>query len=134
MSQNLFQEAVQALVARSEELKAAKKAIRDIENDVPMELEDLMLQLTDLKKQAKERKDEFIRDLLEENADYVEMREKVQTLKEDIANAKLELFTAAANASREKGDLDETLVVEGLPVRLQTQKEVSVYLDGKAVK
>ncbi len=134
MSQTLFQEAVKKLVEKQEGLKAAKKALKDIESDLPMELEDLELQVKELKKQVKERKDEFIRDLLEDNVEYGELRERVQELKEEIANAKLELFTAATNASRDKGDLDETLVVEGSPVRLQSQREMVLYLDGKLVK
>lgn len=108
--------------------------MRDIEDDIPMELEELMMQLKDLRKQTKGRKDEHLKTILEENVDYAEYRERVQLCKEEIAQAKLELFTLAANQSREHGDLDQTVVVDGSPFRLQTQKEVAVYLNGKAVK
>ena len=93
-----------------------------------------MLQIKDLKKQAKDLKDEYIKLLLEENAEYVEHRESVQALKEEIAEAKLALFTEAAKLSREHGELDQTVVVEGLTHRLQTQSEVQVYLNGRVVK
>ncbi len=126
--------AIQELAGKASELKEVKKFIKDIENDVPMELEDLMISLKDLRKQAKELKDEHLKNLLAENADYVEYRERVQDLKEDIANAKLALFTAAANQSREHGDIDKTVTAAGEEHRLQTQREVIVYLNGKVVK
>lgn len=134
MSSSAFQDALQSLVTKTEDLKAVKGSLRDLETDFPVELEELLLQLKDMKKQVKTAKDAFIKSLLEDNVEYAELREKVQTLKEDIAEAKVALFTAAANASREKGDLDETVVVEGSPMRLQTQREVSVYLNGRVLK
>lgn len=108
--------------------------MKDLEDDIPMELEDLMIQLKDLKKQAKDRKDEHMKTILDESLEYSEYREKVQLAKEEIAKAKLELFTMAANQTREHGDLDQTVIVEGSPFRLQTQKEVAVYLNGKVIK
>lgn len=134
MSDQAIQKAIQDLAAKNAELKELKRLMREIENDVPMELEDTMLSLKDLKKQAKDLKDEHVRDLLEGNVEYGEHREQVQFLKEEIAQAKLELFTAAENQSREHGDLDKTVTVEGAPHRLQTQKEIIVYLDGRVVK
>jgi chromosome segregation ATPase len=129
-----FQDAVQAISTKLEELKEQKKLIKEIEADVPMELEDLLMQLKDLKKQAKDRRDEFLKDILESSAEYVEHRENVQALKEEIAQAKLALFTEAANLSRKHGDLDQTVMVQGSPVRVQTQREVMVFMDGKEIK
>ena len=134
MSDQRFQDLIQKINTSAEELKEIKSRIKELESDVPMELEDLMISLKDLKKQAKDRKDEFIRDLLNDNAEYPELRERVQMIKEEAANAKLELFTLAQNQSREKGDIDKTVNVQGMPMRLQTQKEVQVYLNGKVVK
>lgn len=134
MTSNTLQDFIEKLVTKSEELKALKKSIKEIENDLPMELEDLLLTLKDLKKQVKDRKDEHLKQLLEDNVDYVEGREMVQALKEEIAEAKLGLFTEAANLAREHGDLDQTVMVEGMPQRLQTQKDVQVYVNGKVVK
>ncbi len=99
-----------------------------------MELEELMMSLNDLKKQVKAQKEEHVRSIMKDNVDYNEYREKLQIAKESIAEAKLKLFTAAANQSRDQGDLDQTVMVQGAPFRLQTQKEVTVYLNGKAVK
>lgn len=129
-----FQQLLQTFVGKQAELKDIKKFIREAENDVPMELEDLLMSIKDLRKQAKELKDAHVNNLLENNVEYGENRERVQLLKEEIAQAKLELFTLAANLSREHGDLDKTVMVEGAPMRLQTQREVSVYVDGKMVK
>lgn len=111
-----------------------KKTIKEIESDIPMELEELMLSLKDLRGQVKERREEHINMIIESNDEYNELREMVQTHMEEIANGRLELFTAATNAEREHGNIDETIVIEGAPQRLQTQREVAIYLNGKAVK
>lgn len=134
MSDAVIQEKIKLLQEKLIELKELKSLMKDLEEDVPMELEDLLIQLRDLKKQTKERKEQHVKQLLEDNVDYAEYRERIQLAKEEIAQAKLELFTLAANQTREHGDLDETVVVDGAPFRLQTQKEVAVYLNGKAVK
>lgn len=134
MSQQQFQDLIAQITGKAEELKEVKKEIKDLETDYPIELEELMLSLKDLKAQVKERKEEHIRLLLEQDAAYGENRERVQLLKEEMAQAKLELFTLATNASREKGSLDTTVTVHGMPVRLQTQSELQVYVDGKVIK
>jgi len=134
MSDNTIQGFIQAVQGKQAELKELKRLMKEIESDVPMELEEILLSLKDLRKQAKGLKDEHLKSLLEDNVEYAERREQVQFLKEEIAQAKLELFTMAENQTREHGDLDKTVTVEGTPHRLQTQKEVVVYLDGKVVK
>jgi hypothetical protein len=134
MSDQAIQKSIQDLAAKNAELKEVKRLMKEHEKDVPMELEDILLSLKDLKKQAKGLQDDHLRNLLEESVEYGEYREQVQFLKEEIAQAKLELFTAAENQSREHGDLDKTVTVEGAPHRLQTQKEMIVYLDGRVVK
>lgn len=127
-------EKIKLLQDKLMELKEVKSLMKDIEDDLPMELEELQIQLKDLKKQAKDRKDEHMKLILDENADYAEYRERVQLAKEEIAQAKLEIFTIAANQTREHGDIDQTVLVDGSPFRLQTQKEVQVYLNGKVIK
>ncbi|MFA5792772.1 MAG: hypothetical protein WC897_02765 [Candidatus Gracilibacteria bacterium] len=134
MADTIVQEQIRIIMAKQDELKELKKFMKDIEDDIPMELEDLLISLRDLKKQAKDRKDEHIKQIIEENTDYNEYREKVQAAKEETAEAKLKLFTELANQSRERGDLDETVTVAGAPFRLQTQKELAVYLNGKVIK
>ncbi|MFA6023992.1 MAG: hypothetical protein WC777_02130 [Candidatus Gracilibacteria bacterium] len=134
MADAVMQEKIKLLQEKLQELKELKSLMKDIEDDIPMELEDLMLQLKDLKKQAKDRKDEHLKQILTDNLEYSEYRERVQAAKEEIAQAKLEIFTIAANQTREHGDLDQTVVVDGAPFRLQTQKEVAVYLNGKVIK
>lgn len=129
-----FQQTVEKLNAKLDELKEIKKLQKDLEDDVPMDLEDLLLSLKDLKKQVSDKKDEHIKNLMQNNADYNEYRERVRDLKEEAANLKLQLFTDASNLSREHGDIDQTIVVNGAPFRIQTQKEVQVYLDGKLIK
>ncbi len=130
-----YQDAVQAIITKQEELKAAKKALRDIESDLPMELEDLMISFKDLQKQVKAAKEDHIKSLLSDNTDYVELREKIQELKEEEADGRVQLFTLIQNATREhQSDLDETVLVEGAPCRLQTQRDLAVYLNGKVLK
>ena len=134
MSDQTLQEQINAVIKKQAELKELKSLMKDIENDVPLELEELLLTLKDLRKQVKDEKDEHLKNILSENVEYVEYREQVQFLKEEIVNAKLALFTEAAKQSREHGEIDKTITVEGAPFRLQTQREVSVYLNGKQVK
>ncbi len=134
MSQQRFQELIAVFTSKNEELKEYKREIKDAETDYPMELEELLMTLKDLKAQVKEQREDHIKLILEQDAAYGENRERVQLLKEEIAQAKLELFTLATNASREKGGLDTTVTVQGMPVRLQTQSEIQVYVDGKVIK
>lgn len=129
-----LQEQIRILNDQLAALKEFKGMMKELEDDIPMELEDLLISLKDLKKQVKERKDAHLKQIMEDNVEYNEYRERVQLAKEAIAEAKLKLFTEAANQSREHGDLDQTVLVEGAPWRLQTQKEVQVYLNGKVIK
>ena len=131
---SIFDDPVSRVYEQQDAIKQIKSWIRDAEIDYPRELEELIIQLKDLSKQVKEKKEAFRRQLIEENAEYSGMREKLQNAKEELALAKLALFTKATDISRETGDIDETIVVEGLSFRLQTQKEVAVYLNGKVVK
>lgn len=135
MSDNtILQQEILRLTDKVAALKEFKGLMKEIEDDIPMELEELNLQIKDLKKQAKDLKDAHIKLIIEENTEYNEYREHIQEAKEEIAEAKLKIFTEAANQSREHGDLDQTVVVQGAPFRLQTQKEMQVYLNGKIVK
>jgi Sec-independent protein translocase protein TatA len=134
MTDPVLAELIQVIYDKEAALKDFKKMMKEIEDDIPMELEELNMQLKDLKKQAKDLKDAHIKLIIEENTEYNEYREHVQEAKEAIAEAKLKLFTEMANRSREHGDLDQTVLVQGAPFRLQTQKEVQVYLNGKVVK
>lgn len=134
MADTVFQNLIEELAAKLDELKELKSLMRDLEDDVPMDLEDLLLSFKDMKKQVKELKDKHLKSLLEDNLDYADYRKKVQEAKEVIANTKLQLFTEAAKLTREHGDIDQTVVVNGAPSRLQTQKEVQVYLNGKVIK
>ncbi len=133
MSDQIFKTLIEKLTAKQEALKETKGLMRDLEGDVPMELEELLITFKDLKKQVKEGKDKHLSQLLKDNVEYGEYREQIQELREEIAQTKLELFTEAAKQSREKGSLDQTVTVQGVPVRLQTQSEVSVYINGKVL-
>jgi DNA repair ATPase RecN len=131
---SIFEAALETYQSKLAELKEVKGRVKELVSDVPMELEDKLQVLKNLKKEVKDQQLEWDRQLLEENAEYGELRENVQELKEGIAQAKLELFTEASNLSREHGDLDQTVVVQGVPTRLQTQRELSLYVDGKVIK
>lgn len=130
----VFQNLIEELGKRLGALKEIKTLMRELEEDVPMDLEELLLSFKDMRKQVKEGKDKHVKVLLESNDDYADYRKKVQELKEEAANLKLQLFNEAAKLTREHGDLDQTVVVNGTPSRLQTQKEVQVYLNGKIIK
>lgn len=130
----VFQNLISELSEKLEALKEIKTLMRELEEDLPMETEDLMISFKDMRKQVKEAKEKHIKDLLNGNDDYADYRKRIQELKEEAANLKLKLFTEAAKLTREHGDLDQTVVVNGTPSRLQTQKEVQVYLNGKVIK
>ena len=130
----VFEELIRQLAGRKTEIKELKKHIKELEGDVPMELEDAMMELKELKKRCKDLKEAHLNHLLSENASYVEYRERMQDLKEQEAEARVALLEEAGNLSREHGSLDRTVVVEGHPYRLQTENAVQVFLDGKAVK
>ena len=134
MNDPILAELIQIIFDKDAALKDFKKMMKEIEDDIPMELEELNIQLKDLKKQAKALKDAHIKLIIEENTEYNEYREHVLEAKEAIAEAKLKLFTEMANRSREHGDIDQTVLVQGAPFHLQTQKEVAVYLNGKELK
>ena len=134
MNDPVLSELIQIIYDKEAALKDFKKMMKEIEDDIPMELEELMMQLKDLKKQAKALKDAHIKLIIEENTEYNEYREHVQEAKEAIAEAKLKLFTEMANRSRDHGEIDQTVLVQGAPFRLQTQKEVAVYLNGKTLR
>lgn len=134
MNDPVLSELIQIIYDKEAALKDFKKMMKEIEDDIPMELEELMMQLKDLKKQAKDLKDAHIKLIIEENTEYNEYREHVQEAKEAIAEAKLKLFTEMANRSRDHGEIDQTVLVQGAPFRLQTQKEVAVYLNGKTLR
>lgn len=134
MSDQVFQQLLNKIANSQAEIKEFKRLIRELENDLPMELEDLMLSLKDMKKQAKEGKDDHLKNLTENNADYMEYRERVQNAKEELAQSMLELYTLAANTEREHGPIDKKITVQGEEMRLQTQKDVQLFLNGKQVK
>lgn len=134
MNDPILAELIQIIFDKDAALKDFKKMMKEIEDDIPMELEELNIQLKDLKKQAKALKDAHIKLIIEENTEYNEYREHVMEAKEAIAESKLKLFTEMANRSREHGDIDQTVLVQGAPFHLQTQKEVAVYLNGKELK
>ncbi len=134
MNDPILAEQIEIIYNKDAELKESKKMMKEIEDDIPMELEELNIQLKDLKKQAKALKDAHIKLIIEENTEYNEYREHVQEAKEAKAEAMLKLFTEMANRSREHGDIDQTILVQGAPFHLQTQKEVQVYLNGKVMK
>ncbi|MFT7183843.1 MAG: tetrahydromethanopterin S-methyltransferase subunit G [Oceanicoccus sp.] len=134
MDTQTIKQLLEQLTVKMDEIKVMKKTLKEIESDIPMELEDLMIGLKDVRGQVKDRKDEHINQIIETNDEYNEIREMIQDHAEQIANKKLELFSAATNAEREHGNIDETVVIEGAPQRLQTQREVTIYLNGKIVK
>jgi len=134
MNDPILAEAIQIIYDQEAAVKDFKKLMKEIEDDIPMELEELNIQRKELNKQAKDLKDAHIKLIIEENTEYNEYRERLQMAKEAKAEAMLKLFTEAANRSREHGELDQTVLVQGAPFHLQTQSEIAVYLNGKVIK
>lgn len=131
--QTLFEDDLQVIYDGTNAIKELKKLIREIEQDYPMELEDLILSLKDLQKQVKERKQEYMKRIMEEDDVYNEYREQLQVTQEDVAHAKLRLFKKVSEKASKK-DIDETIVVCGTPLRVQTQKGTRIYVNGEELK
>lgn len=131
---SLFSDTIAEITHAHLSIKDLKSKIREMEKDYPMELEDKMLALKDLRKQVKDEKDEFLKNL-REDSDYCEMLELLEKQRETLAVAKEDLFRKAVdNGGMSSEDLDLTVIVEGAPVRLQSQKDFSLYLNGKALQ
>lgn len=131
---SLFSDPIAEITHAHLSIKDVKSKIREMEKDFPMELEDKMLALKDLRKQVKDEKDEFLKNL-REDSDYYEMLELLEKQRENLAVAKEDLFRKAVdNGGMMSEDLDLTVIVEGAPVRLQSQKDFNLYLNGKALQ
>lgn len=110
-----------------------KKLVKELEEDYPMDLEDLMSSYSDLGKQIKERKEEFLKDLSENSEEYGRARAQAAQTKIDLDAAVITVRQMADDETRQNGDIDQTIEVNGEIVRFQTQKttSVDVFLNGK---
>lgn len=131
---SLFSDALSKFIAIQDEIKEDKKMLKEKESDEPMELEDLRIQQRELNKQIKDRKKEHLKELIENDTEYNDIRQRIQAGKEELENTKSHLFSVAAKQTDDSGDLNESIETTHGPVRLQTQKEVGVYINGKRLK
>lgn len=131
---SLFESPLARLWALQDALKEDRKMLRDFETDYPMELEDLILSLKDLQKQVADRKAEFIKNLLKNNADYSDCRVRIQQTKEEIAQKKTELNSVASKEVETRGEnLNLKIRINDEEVLLQTANGTDVFINGKQI-
>lgn len=127
---SLFEDPLSKLYQIEDALKEEEKMIKEMEKDYPVEIEELLEQVKEVNDDLKERKEYFVNDLRNNNEDYQEASKRKAELK--IQRDEL-LAQVKDLAIKQEDELDLTIEVNGTIVRLQTQKEKKVYLDGKEV-
>jgi len=133
--QSLFKEPLFKLYEAQDAIKALKGSIKEIEDDEPMELEDLRLAAKDLKRQIKDKQTEHLKNLAENNSEYNDLREQLQSHKEDLAHVKEEIYKNVRDEKARRGaEIDETVQVQGMPFHLQTQGNTDIFINGKLLK
>lgn len=130
---SLFESPIFRLTEITEQLREDKKMKKEMEENYPMDLEDLLVAFEGMKKQVKDRKDQFIREL-HNDEEYKKLLLSCERLKEEKANLVQEFKVQVSKAHAKNGEIDFVVVVNGAPHRLQTNESVNVYLNGKELK
>lgn len=125
--QSLFDDPISQLFQALENLKIDKNIVKEFEKDYPIELEELMRGAKQMQKQIKELKERFTLEL-QKNKDYLLARERKANSKIKADELRAQIYQKAFNLEE---DLDCTIIVKGAPVRLQSQNQKMLYLNGK---
>jgi hypothetical protein len=125
--QSLFDDPISQLFQALENLKIDKEIVKEFEKDYPIELEDLIRGAKQMQKQIKELKEKFALEL-QKNKDYLLARERKANSKIKADELKAQIYQKAFTLEE---DLDCTIIVKGAPVRLQSQNQKMLYLNGK---
>ncbi len=125
--------AIQKLIKIRDEINDFKKDKRKMEKEIPEDLKELMKSLRDLKEQVKDKQDEFTKNLQEETT-YQKLREMIVNKEEEIAEAKVQLWQAVSQIPQEKNISMDIKIDEARFIKLQTERDIRVYLNGKEEK
>lgn len=129
----LFAGPIQQLFDKEGELKLYQDDIKKLEKNYPHSTKEKMVMLKALRAEVKAEQEQYVLELARNNSEYHEQREKVQELKSDIAEIKQEIRMEGAKKMDAEGQLDETVIVEGTPYRIQGSKTYGIFINGKSI-
>lgn len=120
--------ALQEIKKKREELRDIRKDIKEEEKIDSPEYLDLEKAFKDLKKQVKEFKDEWMREM-QTDEHYNKLREMKISKEEEIAEANEKLFKIISQLPQKPVDIN--LETEQGPIRVQIMPEMRLYLNGR---
>lgn len=129
--QSLFDDPVSKLYDAMDALKGEEVMLREMEKDYPQELQTLIDSKKDLEAQIKQEKDTFLTRLQKDDT-YKLARTRKAELQIEVDDLKSKIKYEAINQSK-NGALDLLIIVQGTPVKLQTESAINVFIDGKEI-
>ncbi len=120
--------ALQEIKKKREELRDIRKDIREEEKIDSPEYIDLEKAFKDLKKQVKEFKDEWMREM-QTDEHYNKLREMKIAKEEEISEANEKLFKLISQLPQKPVDMN--METEQGPIRVQIMPEMRLYLNGR---
>lgn len=129
--QSLFDDPVSKLFDAMDALKGEEVMLREMEKDYPQELKALIDSKKDLEAQIKQEKEAFLTRLQEDNT-YKLTRTRKSELQIEVDDLKSKIKYEAINQSK-NGTLDLVILIQGNPVKLQTESAINVFIDGKEI-
>lgn len=129
----LFAGPIQQLFDKEGELKLYTEDIKKLEKNYPQSTKEKMVMLKALRAEVKAEQEQYVLGLARDHSEYHEQREKVQILKSEIGEIKDEIRMEGAKRMDRDGELDETVLVQGEPFRIQGSKTYGVFINGKAI-
>ena len=120
--------ALQEIKKKREELRDIRKDIKEEEKIDSPEYLDLEKAFKDLKKQVKEFKDEWMREM-QTDEHYNKLREMKISKEEEIAEANEKLFKIISQLPQKPVDIN--FETEQGPIRVQIMPEMRLYLNGR---
>lgn len=129
----LFSGPIQQLFDKEDELKLYRNDIKKLEKSFPERTKEKMIVLKALRAEIKAEQEQYLLELARDNSEYSKQRERVQELRSEIADVKHEIKINAAKKMDLEGELDETVIVEGTPYRIQGSKSYGIFINGKSI-
>ncbi|MCC7432898.1 hypothetical protein IT412_05255 [Candidatus Peregrinibacteria bacterium] len=120
--------ALQELKKLREDLRGIKKDIKEEEKIDSPEYIDVEKAFKDLKKQVKDFKDEWMREM-QADEHYNKLREMRISKEEEIAESTGKLFEMISKLPQKPVDMN--LETEQGPIRIQIMPEMRLYLNGR---
>lgn len=129
----IFEGPIQRLFDAQQDLKNYREDIKKLERDYPIRTKEKMSMLKKMRAEVKAEQEQHVLELARNNGEYREQRDMVQKITEDLKDIKHEIKIGVAKEMQEKGEYDETIIVQGHPFRLQGSTTYGAFLNGKAL-